>query len=170
MDCYRCGQEGHSRSECPERWPATAATRASPVAVTSDYDRVPLRHEPDPPTPQYLQAREQVGIPSHAVYTAIGCPWCRVGPYQQCINVATQRATPPHQGRLDAAGIKADTARRDIALRQVTESRAARGADLDAWWSKLAVQQDPDHRDNPHDGRGTDDHAEQDQPSNRLSM
>ena len=43
-ECYRCGQEGHTRSRCPEAAPLPPAAPATRRAA----ERPPLRVVPDP--------------------------------------------------------------------------------------------------------------------------
>jgi Zinc knuckle len=104
-DCYNCGQEGHVRAECPQRWPVPAATRASPVAVEEK------RFQPlppgTPPAAEYLAAREDLGHQPGGEWLAVACPWCEVGAWQSCVNRAISRVRPPHHARIEAAEVVA---------------------------------------------------------------
>jgi|SRR5690348_2294032 len=72
-ECFRCGEEGHRRSECPRDVPAPAADSArAPSAVTplpppASQFRRPIS-EISPPTDEYTRARAKMtGMP----------PWLR---------------------------------------------------------------------------------------------
>ena len=104
MDCYRCGQEGHARSECPDRWPVPAAALASPAAqngeMTPPPSRLLIRVDPAPPTPAYLQERQRLGMPSGSGALNAACPWCGAGSFSPCKNCGTGQRTGTHHARM----------------------------------------------------------------------
>lgn len=133
MDCYYCGQEGHRRSECPARSPAPAASDPSGSAEIIKFPApLPRRYRPAPPDSGYFEAREAIGMPSHAAHIAVGCPWCGARPLAQCINVGTGKPTAPHDARLKEAGEerRPDPRWAVLARRQAAEARAERLADI----------------------------------------
>ncbi len=121
ITCWDCGDEGHAAYDCPNR------------PYIRDYLKTgaPLpRIEPDPPTAEYLAAREQLNMPgSGQQVISVACPWCKAPPWRRCSNPGTGRETDPHAARQEAAGLgqpRPSRRLRDLALRQVTESRRER--------------------------------------------
>lgn len=91
--CFRCGQQGHVRADCPQRkkLPAASATPAAttgwkPPAPPADLHRYPADH-----------------------YLHYPCPWCGAGVRALCRNVGTKRERGPHFARLDTMPIRIDT-------------------------------------------------------------
>ena len=61
---------------------------------------VPPRWPGTAPGAEYLAERERLGFPSRALVLSRNCPWCGVGPYQECIVKATgRRLTTTHEAR-----------------------------------------------------------------------
>jgi hypothetical protein len=58
------------------------------------------KKEPEPPTAAYIQARERLGMPSHAGALLRACPWCKQLAGQPCIvRGVWRRILRPHQAR-----------------------------------------------------------------------
>lgn len=130
MKCYNCQTEGHIRSQCPYRRELAAVPdlpeqgNVIPLPVT--------RRRPDPPAESYLQAKAELGMPRRPDIAAIltaHCPWCDAGPWQPCVNRATETAkADPHEARYLAAGVEPPRrpALADVARRQADEAKAER--------------------------------------------
>ena len=119
VKCWDCGDDGHIASDCMNR----IHTAPEPYPP-----RPPLRHDPAPPTAEYLAAREEISMPaSGPEILSVACPWCHVPAYRRCINVGTRQDTDPHYERQRAAGVERPSIRLlEEARCQVDESRRAR--------------------------------------------
>jgi Zinc knuckle len=113
--CFECGDDGHLAYDCPN---------LTHLRSTRPFERV----DPDPPTAEYLAAREAMGEPSSGpALLAVACPWCHAPKWRRCVNVGTGRETDPHYARQEQAGVEQPSVRLiELAKRQVAESRAAR--------------------------------------------
>lgn len=122
LRCWNCQEPGHVAADC-----LYARELARPV--TGPARPFPMR-DPDPPTPEYLEKRQQLGMPAAGpAVLAAACPWCKSGLWRRCVNIATGAETDPHYARQESAGVAQPSLRlAHIALRQVAESRAARGS------------------------------------------
>lgn len=122
MKCYECGDDGHGAWDCPNKRYIADGDVYPP--------RPPLRHDPAPPTADYLEARQQLNMPSSGPQIlSVACPWCKAPPWRRCHNPGTGRDTDPHTARQEAAGLgqhRPSRRLRDLALRQAAESRRTR--------------------------------------------
>lgn len=124
MICFTCQREGHIAADCT--WKRELAPRHG----THLPPPVPPKRDPEPPTEDYLAARDALGIPSgDPGALALKCPWCQASPWQACVNPATgQDKKRPHDARYAAAKVPPppDPAQAAIARQQAEESRRAR--------------------------------------------
>ena len=118
--CFRCGEPGHFARDCADT-PQAALGGARPAPV-------PLRVPGVPPPPAYLQERRRLGMESSGPEVmGVPCPWCDSPRWRRCVNSATGAETDPHYARQKEAKVDVPSIRlREIALRQVAESRASR--------------------------------------------
>jgi zinc knuckle protein len=68
LACFRCGEIGHLRANCPRARPVPAADSAGAPSAEAWYPQArEFRRDPveiSPPTPEYLRAREHLrGMP-----------------------------------------------------------------------------------------------------------
>lgn len=119
VKCWDCGDDGHIAADCMNR----IHTAPQPYPP-----RPSLRHDPDPPTADYMAARQQLNMPSSGQQIiSVACPWCKTPPWRRCHNPGTGRDTDPHTARQEAAGLgqpRPSRRLRDLALRQLAEARA----------------------------------------------
>jgi hypothetical protein len=82
--CYRCGEPGHTRRNCP-------TLKNSPPAPDSVR---PVSWKPQPPSsPPHQYPADH--------YLHYECPHCKRPPLIRCWNNGTGKERPPHSSRID---------------------------------------------------------------------
>ena len=109
--CYRCGQPGHVKSECPSERAVPAAPPAESGAPEHPSSKPVPAPRPawhvTPPTGAYLEAKAELGMPVQGNLgrlLSVPCPWCGAGKRSFCVNGATgRRKLRSHEARYAAA-------------------------------------------------------------------
>jgi Zinc knuckle len=107
--CFRCGEPGHIVAQCPTRKRRKQPAAPQPPAGAEEGKiyhlppPVPARLPAVPPTLEYLQERQRLGMPSNAEALAAACPWCHAATWAPCHIPGTREKRSPHPSRLDAS-------------------------------------------------------------------